>query len=90
VDLLTGATERLAANAKAWCERVITYKLSDSTYYHGGSGGYVGQLAVFPCTASGASSPIPVTIPSFVRQTGASADGVTAWTEARGVYAEPN
>ena len=89
LNLRNGATTSLNPDTRAWCARTITYKLSHSQYWHGGSGGYVGQEALFPCTVNGASSPIPATIPSFIQNRGATAGGRVAWAEAGGVYAEP-
>ena len=89
LNLRTGTTTRINPSARAWCAHTITYKLSQSQYFHGGSGGYVGQEALYPCTLNGATSPIPATIPSFISERGANADGVVAWTEAGGVYARP-
>lgn len=90
LNLSTGATRRVRSNARAWCQRTITYKLKHAQYYGGKTGTYVGQSALNPCTVNGVASAIPATVPSFIREEGASADGLTAWTTPNAVYAKPN
>jgi hypothetical protein len=90
LNLSTGATRRVQANAHAWCERILTFKLKDAQYYGGKTGTYVGQYGLYPCTVNGLASTIPASVPSFIREEGASADGLTAWTTPNAVYAKPN
>lgn len=91
LDLATGSTSPLTADAKAWCERSITYHVAQSPYaQEDPTGAYTGGFSIYPCTVAGADAPTPSTIPSFVQQIGASADGVTAWTDAGSVHSAPN
>jgi outer membrane protein assembly factor BamB len=90
LDVRTGATRPIRATLRAWCEKTILYHLAHTGYYGGQGGLYVGQAGLSPCTASGQRSPQPATIPSLVRDIGATTSGITAWTDNHTVHAEPS
>ena len=49
---------------------------------------YVGQFALYPCTARGRRRATPSRVPSFVAAIGARAGGVVAWSDTNAVIAE--
>jgi PQQ-like domain len=91
VNLRTGRRRRVASSAHGWCNGQITYELKVA--YPPGSGAgsthYVGQLALFPCTAAGKRVATPDRVPSFIGAAGARAGSLIAWTDMRGVFAAP-
>jgi hypothetical protein len=87
LDLRTGRTTPVRSGTKAWCQKAIEYRLAHSTYYSGKAGTYVGELSLFPCDTQGRAASPPAVVPSFVGRIGATLNGLTAWTEAAGVYA---
>jgi hypothetical protein len=90
LDLRNGKTRRVRAGTRAWCQRPILYQLAHAAYYHGGRGLYVGQDALYPCTATGRRLALPAKIPSLLGRIGATTEGITAWTDTQTVHAEPN
>ncbi len=90
LDLSTGKSRPIAASASAWCERPITYRLAKSDYYRGKIGMYIGQSALFPCSAGGPRVNGLAAVPAFVAKVGAHAGGMTAWTDSTAVHAVPS
>jgi hypothetical protein len=90
LDLATGKTSGLPAHAVAWCQTTIQYRLSHTQYYAGKSGVYIGQNALFACTADGRRLAVPGRPPSFVGAIGATTAGMTAWTDAAAVHGQPS
>jgi hypothetical protein len=88
LDLRTGHVRRVAAGARGWCRHEITYDLTGG-YYNGRAGQYDGQLALFPCTVNGRRASVPPNVSPLVKTIGATADGVTAWTDTDAVRAVP-
>jgi len=88
LDLRSGARRRIAASARAWCRHELAYDLH-GYYYNGRSGQYTGQSALLPCTADGRRSAAPGRVPSLVGAIGATAGGMTAWTDTGAVHAVP-
>ncbi len=89
LNLRSGSHRAVSSSAAAWCERTLTYHLSNAAYYHGKSGMYVGQAGLFACTADGRRHNIPARIPALISEIGAKADGITAWTDTNAVRAAP-
>jgi hypothetical protein len=91
VNLRTGRRRPVAPSAHGWCNGQITYKLNVA--YPPGSGAgtthYVGQLALFPCTAAGKRVTAPDRVPAFIGAVGARGGSLIAWTDIRGVFAAP-
>ena len=86
LDLRNGSHHPVSPTAAAWCEATPLYRLSNSQYYGGKSGQYVGQHTLFACTADGHRRPVPAGAPALVKDIGATADGITAWTDSSAVH----
>lgn len=90
LNLATGTHSSVPAGAAGWCEAPVTYttQVGYPSQNGNGSAGYerVGQEAIRPCQASGASIAAPATVPGFV---GTDVDGLTAWSESSEVSAAP-
>lgn len=89
LDLMHGRERPIQAARAAWCSAPILYKQHAS----GGSGTrmttYIGQLALFPCRADGRRHRSAGRLPSFVAAIGARSGGIVAWTDTRGIVAQP-
>jgi hypothetical protein len=87
LNLVNGAHPSIQPTAAAWCRDFVLYKapgpFSDELTEH------VGQLALFPCTASGHRTATLKTIPAFVAGVGAKAGGLIAWSDTTGIHAAP-
>ncbi len=89
LNLRSGSHRAVSSSTAAWCERTLTYRLSNAAYYRGKSGMYVGQAGLFACTADGRRHNVPARVPALISEIGAKADGMTAWTDANAVRAAP-
>ncbi len=78
----------LPAGAVSWCQSPVNYTTQVGWSYPNGPTQYVriGQSALKPCLASGASAPIPKTVPGFV---GTVVDGLSVWSGPSEVAAVP-
>jgi hypothetical protein len=91
LDLATGAHKPVPPRSPGgvdWCGSTITYKTQVGYPSSNGKLTYkrVGQEAIKPCKASGASAAIPQTVPGFV---GTVVGGLTVWSESSEVAAAP-
>jgi hypothetical protein len=88
LNVVTGTRSPVPPGTVGWCQSTTTYKTHVA--YPGSNGVRyyvrVGQLAIKPCQASGASAATPRTAPGFV---GTAADGLTVWSESSEVAAAP-
>lgn len=87
LDLTTGATSPIGADALLWCQEPSTYTMKVG--YPNSEGRLVtahnGQPTIRPCTSSASFDvPPPATVPSFV---GTVVDGLTVWGEPSEVIA---
>jgi hypothetical protein len=55
----------------------------------GKSGMYVGQSGLFACTVDGRRHGIPARVPALIGEIGATAGGITAWTNTNAVRGAP-
>lgn len=89
LDLLRGRTRAVAASAAAWCRAPVLYKQREG--YQGANGSrlttYIGQFALYPCTAKGRRRTTRAAPPRFVSAIGVRAENVIAWTDTAGVAA---
>jgi len=89
LDLLHGSTRPIAPAAGAWCRAPVLYR--QRTAYSGANGArlteYIGQFALFPCTARGGGRATRAAPPSFLSTITARSGGVVAWTDKHGVVA---
>lgn len=88
LDLSTGTHSQVPSGAVAWCQSVISYTTQVAFPSGNGAPDYnrVGQEAIQPCQASGASAHTPPVVPGFV---GSVMDGLTIWSESSQVTAVP-
>jgi len=89
LDLRNGSHHPVSATALGWCEKTLLYHLSNASYYQGKSGLYVGQDSLFMCAANGQARTGTPKVTALVKSIGATAGGMTAWTDANTVRAEP-
>ena len=89
LNLRTGSPRDVSSATAGWCERTLTYRLSNAGYYRGKSGMYVGQAGLYACTVDGRRHSLPVRIPLLVSEIGAKTGGMTAWTDTNAVRAGP-
>jgi outer membrane protein assembly factor BamB len=87
LDLATGSRRSPRGTVLAWCRKTIIYH--GPAYRSGATTAnlYVGQGALFPCTDTFRRRPTPTVVPAFVKAIGATAAGITAWSEPKGVTA---
>ena len=89
LDLLHGRKRPIAASVAAWCRAPVLYKQREG--YQGANGSrlttYVGQSALYPCTASGRRRAARAAPPGFVSAIGVHAGDVVAWTDRSGLVA---
>jgi hypothetical protein len=89
LDLLHGNHHAIAPSTAAWCRIPILYKQRSA--YPAGNGAklttYIGQFALYPCSAQGRRRKTPTVVPSFVTAIGAHSNGLIAWTDTKGVVA---
>jgi len=86
LNLRSGVSSPVSPMAPAWCRSVVSY--SEALPYAGTSvTNYIGQFSLYPCIADGHLRAAPDQAPSLVRDIGADADGLTAWSENAGVSA---
>jgi hypothetical protein len=91
LNLRNGSHRPVSATAAAWCEGMILYRLSHTAYYGGKGGQYAGAGGLFACSADGHRRATPAKLPGLVRAVGATADGMTGWTDTNGtVRAQPS
>jgi len=90
LDLRTGSTRPISSSTHAWCERSIQYHLTNTGYFGGRSGLYIGQDALYPCTPDGSRVALPTAVPALVGHIGAVTEAVTAWTDTNAVHGEPS
>jgi PQQ-like domain len=91
LDLATGAHRPVAPRSSGgvgWCGSTITYRTQVGYPSSNGKLTYrrLGQAAIKPCKASGASAATPQTAPGFV---GTVVGGLTVWSESSEVAAAP-
>jgi outer membrane protein assembly factor BamB len=89
LNLRTGSPRAVSPATAGWCERTLTYRLSNAGYYQGKSGMYVGQAGLYACTVDGRRHGIPARIPLLISEIGAKTGGMTAWTDTNAVRAAP-
>jgi hypothetical protein len=91
VDLATGSRHDVTPAAPAWCRSLLQYRATAPYQAEPGESTtrYIGQYALYPCTAAGTQTPAPARIPSFVSQIGAQSGGLVAWSEKDAVVAAP-
>ena len=91
LDLLNGRRRPIAPSTAAWCRAPILYK--QRTPYRTANGvnvtEYVGQFALYPCSAKGRRRKTRAAVPSFVPAIGARSSGFIAWTDTKAVVAVP-
>lgn len=89
LDLLNGRQRPIAPSTAAWCRAPILYE--QRTPYRTANGAkltkYVGQFALYPCSAKGRRRKTGPAVPSFVPTIGAHSGGVIAWTDTKAVRA---
>jgi len=87
LNLATGSRESPRGPVAAWCRKTIIYH--GAAYPSGATTAnvYIGQDALFPCTDKFRSRPTPTIVPAFVKAIGATAAGITAWSEPHRVTA---
>ena len=86
LNLMSGSSRPISAARAGWCRAAINYKLSNTVYYGGKSGEYVGQQALYPCSGSARRLSIPAKVPAVVARIGASTSGIVAWTDSAAVH----
>jgi hypothetical protein len=87
LDLTTGATSPISADALLWCQRPSSYTMKVGFLNSEGRlvKAHSGQPTISPCTSSASFDvPSPATAPSFV---GTVVDGLTVWGEPSRVIA---
>jgi outer membrane protein assembly factor BamB len=87
LNLRTGSSRRFRSSRTGWCRSTITYRLSNSVYYGGKSGQYVGQAGLYACTGNGGRISTPRRVPDLVRRIGAAAEGIVAWADTNAIHA---
>ena len=91
LDLTNGSAKPIAIRAAGWCRSPILYK--QNRPYPAANGQklsqYIGQFAIFPCTANQVRLPTPTRVPNFISAIGAHGDGLICWTDTKAVFAVP-
>jgi hypothetical protein len=92
LDLARGSRRAVTATAQGWCRKPTQYR--QAIAYETGNGppvhDYVGQFALFPCTASTQHRvPLAGRVQAFVGAIGARTASLIAWSDTTGVIARP-
>jgi PQQ-like domain len=92
LDLAKGSSRAVPGTAQGWCSKPIQYRQAigyetgDSPLVHD----YVGQFALFRCTASTQHRvPVPSRVQAFLAAIGTRSAGLIAWSDTSGVIARP-
>jgi hypothetical protein len=83
IDLAGGTWHAVAPTVPGWCSEPMLYKLR----FGGRSSLYVGQFALFACSANGKRLARPSRAPGFIGAIAARTDALIVWSSRNGVSA---
>jgi hypothetical protein len=91
LNLADGNRSAVAAGARGWCRKVVTYRqAAGHATPTGTSHTYIGQYALVACAARSQKRVAPPpTLPAWVGDVGARNAGLVAWSDTAGVIAAP-